>query len=207
MAEPIFSDATERFWRTLPEHYRTVDAGLDWPFKRYLSCPLDELGDVHDLIDRIDWRLVEDGGDPDDTPELADLAWLPWLAQAVGVTLTPDMDEADQRANVAGASTGWRSGTRAGIAAAAATTLTGTKSVDVIPNYGGAWTIAVRTLPIETADPAATLAAIIDAHAKPALFDLVHISYAADWDTIEAELPTWDDIEAAGSWDAIESTV
>lgn len=218
MARPVVHAHTERLYaRSIPGVYRDADEAQaggpsGYPFLRYLDLIGAQAGELEDLYDRINYVPLEDGGAPGDTselvdPDLADAAWLPWLAQLVGVRLRPLQTEAEQRASIAGASTGWRAGTRSAIEAVAATTLIGARDVDTIPHYGGdRWVLGVRTRPVETPDPAATLAAIVNAEVKPAGVDLVHVAYAASWDTLEAAYPTWDDWEAAGSWDVLEST-
>jgi hypothetical protein len=213
MAAPAVGVTTQRLYDRLPEVYRSADAALDYPLLRFLSLTVDQAAEVAALLDRWDVLTPDEGGDPADSselvdPALADADWLSWLAQHVGVDLPPAMAEQERRDNIAGAASGWQSGTRAGIAAAAAETLTGTKQVDVIPLYGGnPWAVAVRTIPTETPSEAATLAAIIEARAKPAGVNLTVISYAASWTLLETTYPSWTSLEAAGTWDVIESTV
>lgn len=219
MTRPIVHARTEAFYARLPDVYREADAAQDrgagdldgYPLLRWLSLIVDQLGEVADLLERIDYYSPDDRGAPGDTselvdPELADARWLPWLAQVVGVALAPNLSVADQRAAIAGAVTGYLKGTKQGIAAAAATALTGTRYVRVIPLYGGdQWRLEVRTRTSETPSTAAVLAAILDKRAKPAGVELVATTYAASWDTIEA-LGSWDAVEARGSWTALEET-
>lgn len=54
-----------------------------------------------------------------------------------------------------------------------------------------------------SADP---VASINEAGAKPAGIVLHHRLHSASWDTLEANIPEWDDWEATGSWNAIEET-
>lgn len=54
-----------------------------------------------------------------------------------------------------------------------------------------------------SADP---VRAVIEAGMKPAGVILHHKTFEATWDVIEAQRPTWDDWEAAGSWTEIEET-
>lgn len=212
MPAPVVGATTTRLYARLPEYLRASDAELDYPLLRFLSLVVDQASEVEELLDRWQVFTPDEGGDPGDTselvdPDLADAEWLPWLGQQVGAKLRPAMSEAETRANIAGASTGWQAGTRAGIAAAARDALTGNRTVDVIQAYGGdPWVIAVRTVPIETPSAPAVLAAIIEAGAKPAAYNLVVASFQATWDAIVAARANWAAIEAAGSWDAIEST-
>lgn len=224
MAEPIFGVSTERAWARIPEHYRTSDAALEWPFKAYASALLDQVSELEELIDRLDYRSpteLEAAGDPvaADTSDLVDPAtaepdWLAWLAQLVGVDLAAqDVTDVAARRNAVGfAGAGWLAGTRPGIAGAAAAELTGTKYVRVVPhtddgpNLGEAtWEhVSIITRPTETPDPAAIVPAVIAARAKPAGVELHHRTYEASWAAITAEYPTWAALQAAGSWQAIQ---
>lgn len=212
MARPDVSAFTERYYSSLPAFYRDTDEGLDWPLLRYLSLLGDQDGEVEDLVDRFAYTAPEDGGAPGDTSDLvdpltADAAWLPWLAQLVGVDLLPELTEAERRNAILIAGAGWRAGTKTAIAEAAALELTGTRYVEVIDHYNGdAFTIGVRTRADETADPDAVITSIETFHARPAGFLIVSAFYAASWAVIESHYPTWTAIEAAGSWGAIEST-
>jgi hypothetical protein len=91
-------------------------------------------------------------------------AWLPWLAQFVGVTVIPGSTPEEQRARIA-STDGFRRGTPAAIEGAAAATLTGNQTVTFRERDASAadppYTLEVTTLVGETPDPAATLAAII----------------------------------------------
>jgi hypothetical protein len=217
MARPDVHDATDALWSSLPELYQAADeAQADgpngYPLLRFLSLIVDQWGEVLDLVGRIDYYSHDDGGAPGDTSDLADpyaadAAWLPWLAQLVGAQLPAGLTVADQRAAIAGALAGFLKGTKAGIAAAAATVLTGTKYVLVRPLFGGdRWTVELRTRTTETPGDAAVLAAVLAQKAKPAGLTIVVTHYAASWAAIEAAHPTWASIEAAGSWAVLEES-
>lgn len=218
MAEPIFSTTMERLYDRLPEFYRTADEVYDWPLKRWLASVVDIHGEIDVLYDRINYIDPNDGGDPTDTSDLvdpttADNAWLDWMAQLVGVTLKKGLSETERRNAIIYATTGWRSGTKAAVAAAAKTVLTGTQYAQVYDHSqvsgesmiaGGEWDVTVVTRTTETPDPSAVLDAIIKQGAKPVGVVLYHLAYAAAWSSLETNLPTWNDIEAVGSWVRIE---
>jgi hypothetical protein len=212
MARPIVSAFTERWYASLPGYMRSADEERDFPLLRYLSLIGDQVDDVEEIIDRIDYVGAFEGGLAGDTsalvdPDTADAAWLPWLAQLVGVNLLDPLSTTERREAIKTAGSGWRAGTKAGIKLAAQTQLTGTKYVEVLDHYlGDPWAIGVRTRADETADSAAVVQAIIDMGAKPAGVEIVTAFYAATWALIEATYPTWADIEAAGSWAALQST-
>jgi hypothetical protein len=245
VAEPAVSDFTARWYARLPGEYRDADAGLDWPLLRFLSLLGDQGGDVLTLLERIDYRAPDDSppGEAGDTSDLADpatadVAWLPWLAQLVGVVLDPALSVQERRDLLASASSGWRIGTKAAVADAVRTRLSGTKYVEVHSHSteqgvgsGGAFDVLIVTLESETIgwfsleSTAPTWAdvealgswdaieeqanaklheAVIAAGAKPAGVRLWWAPYRASWDVIEAAYPTWADVEAAGSWSALQ---
>lgn len=218
---PAVSAATQRLYDRLPEHLRRADAKQqigDLPLLRYLSLVGDQAGAIDTLVDRFSFTPVDEGGAPEDArsdlvdPDNADLAWLPWLAQLVGARLFGLTDETAKRDAIRYASNGWRAGTRAAVADAARSELTGTRGVRVydhatsIATLGDdtQWDVLIITRPDETPDFADVLQAIVDKHAKPAGVVLYWEAYEATWDLIETDAPTWSDIEALGSWFNIE---
>jgi hypothetical protein len=145
------------------------------------------------------------------TPELADDAWLPWLAQLVGVRLNVGLDRQARVDSIRYASAGWRGGTKAAVADAARSALTGTKFVAVYDHSteagigaGGPWDVLLITRLTETPDVSAVLAAVVAKKAKPAGVMLHHVAYNATWAQIVAAYPTWAALAAAGSWAVIE---
>lgn len=146
-------------------------------------------------------------------PISADDGWLDWLAQLVGVNLENLIGEQERRDAVQSASSGFRAGSKTAIADAARSALTGSKYVVVYDHStddvggigtGTQWDVLLITKSTETPDLPAVLEAINRKGAKPAGVILHHRAFEATWDAIEAAFPTWDDIEAAGSWNAIE---
>lgn len=185
---------------SLPPAYRTEDARQypPLPLQRYLSLVGDQLDEVAGLIGR-----AKEMADPD----LADEAWLPWLAQLAGVRLNGLTTVAARRVAIRTAGSGWLTGTMAGIIAAIRSTL-----ADPVNNYltvtrdlVDPWVLHVTTRATETPDPVASLAAVDAIGAKPAGVVLEWTAFHASWDQIEAAAPTWNDIETLGSWTAIEN--
>lgn len=215
MSEPIFTDTTERFYAALPEYVRINDEALGWPLKSWLSGMGDELGAVDDLINRFMYVPPEDGAgyrtsDLTD-PSTADAAWLPWLAQLVGIKLNTSLSVADQRTIIATSLAGAKAGTKAAIIQAAQTVLTGSKFIQLhdhstVGNIGGAtqWDILIVTNALETtSDPAL---AVIALGAKPAGVLLHSTTYTASWATLEASRPQWVPGWDGNTWQQIEST-
>lgn len=191
MARPTPHPTTERLYARLPEHYRVADArqtGPDWPLLRYLSLVGDRAGELEDLLDRIDYVPPEDGGAAGDTSDLVDAdqaspAWLPWLAQLVGIELDTSEPLTTQRARITGVEPTWQTGSREAIEAAVAAQLTGTQEVEVTPHWGGdVWVIGIGTIEAET--PQATWRSIAE--------DAGHTSP-------ETDPPTWRDVAEAAT--------
>lgn len=210
MSAPTVAALTQRLYGDLPEVYR--DADLDdgtpngKPFLRFLSLVGDQASAVADLVEAID--PAEHPSALTD-PATADPAWLPWIAQLVGVTLNPALTTAAARAAIAGAVSGWQAGTRDTIAAAAKSALTSPAGYVSIRSYynGNPFVIGVAVDPATApADLNTVLAAIEAAHARPAGIRIVIDTYAATWQTIETRLDTWAGVEARGSWAAVETT-
>lgn len=215
MPEPFYSDTTERFYERIPGVYRYEDSQHNWQMKRWIAGLLEQMADVDVLLQRFRYVPPEDGPEVEDlssdlvNPMTADAAWLAWLAQLVGVhfdyILTTDL----QRTVVANAVTGVQAGTKAAIVQAAQTVLTGTKTVYVYPfsnnvggiGAGGQWDVLVMTLAAETTGNVVN--AIVNLGAKPAGVKLYHVTYGANWTTVETTLPTWADWETR-TWQQIE---
>lgn len=204
-----------RLYARLPEHYRIADAAAGHPLYRWLMGIGSQIGDLERLIGRLDFYTVNDGGQPGDTSELvdpavADVRWLEWLAQLVGVHLSAGMSDDERRDAIIYASSGWRAGTKQAIADAARAALSGTKYAQVHdhsvtrPGDGGVWDILIVTRGTETADPAAVLRTVNARGVKPAGCVLHHRTTDAAWATVESAFPNWNRIQAAGSWDVIQ---
>lgn len=107
-------------------------------------------------------EIVRDGNQPGWTvPVTLSLAKeLDWLGQFVGVRRRPLYTEAQFRTAIDEVS-GFARGTRSSLIAAAARTLTGNKTVNIDERVGGdAYALSVTTYTAETADSAATEAAV-----------------------------------------------
>lgn len=214
MSEPIFDTSTERLYdRGLPIHYRSEDANLDWVLKRWLSGIGGQQNEVDTIIERFSYTPPEDGV-PHDTSDLVnpitcDFAWLPWLAQLVGVKLDGTLSPTDQRNQVDFVN--FFRGTKQHMAQAAQKVLTGDKHVTIFDHTitssaigaAGQWDMLVITLASETvSDP---VAAIIAANAKPAGVNLLTETFTSTWDDVEAAHPDWTSWDAT-SWTGIEES-
>lgn len=131
-----------------------------------------------------------------------------WAAQAVGVRITPDAEDAVAEVLAA---EGMKRGTRASVAAAAARFLTGDKTVIVRtrtdptnPGVDEAWHLTIRTRTVETPDADLVVAAIN--RVLPIGIILHHIvadgwtylemdAYEASYDLLDAEFGSYDDMD------------
>lgn len=241
MTEPMppeVSTFADRLYGRLPEVYRRMDVDQAWLLKRFINAVTYTAGQAEDMVDRIrgsrpagpaaplPWGLVNAGeltrwvqartAHPSELgdPQLADAAWLPWLASLVGAQLDAAATLPEKRDTIQFATSGWRAGTRGAIADAARSALEGSRYVQVLVHTsaefgsiadGTMWDITVVTRASETPDPDAVLGAILRKGVKPAGAVLWTATYAASWDLVEALYPTWADWEAAG-WTKLEET-
>lgn len=211
MATPTVHPTTARLYAELPEFYRREDlddGGPDGaPLLRFLSLVGDQLGDLDDLVDRLD----PDTGAGSELldADRADAGWLRWLGQLIGVRVPVGLSEVEQRIAVGGAVSGWRAGTRAALETAARSALTDPSGVVTVrPHSGGnPYVIGVSVDP-EYAPPDLddVVAAIEEARARPAGIRLIIDLYAATWATLETVRGTWGGFEAATMWVRLEGT-
>jgi hypothetical protein len=200
MARPAVSAFTDQLYDRLPAFYRDADEPLDFPLLRWLSLLLDQAGEVAVLHDRIASTGLDDISELAD-PQTADLGWLPWLAQMVGVRLARDVTGQAARDAVQFASSGYRGGTKAAVADAAKSELNGSRYAQVydhstdtsVIGAAGEWDVLIVTRQTETADVAAVLDAVVKKRAKPIGVVLYHRAYNATWGQVQTAFPTWAD--------------
>jgi hypothetical protein len=196
MPRPDVAGLTDRMYDQLPATYRDHDEPLGYPLLRWLSLLLDEADSTTTLLAR--WDPATGPSHLTD-PDLADVDWLPWLAQLVGAYLEPGLGETAMRDAVRDAVAGFQVGTKAAVANAARSALTGTRYVKVhahsvtAPSDGGQWDVLLITRDSETPDVAAVLDAVVAKRAKPAGVVLHHRAYTATWAAVQTDFPTWAD--------------
>lgn len=194
MAAPPLTPFTADWLTQLPAFIRAADPATDYHLAKLLITLGDQADVVRQALRRIDFIPLDEGGTG--TPSAladgttADAAWLKWLALALGVPARGNRTTIDLRAAITNAGSGWRGPTRAAVADAARSALTGTRFVEVRDHYtagGGAgtgsvtsqWQLGVVTLDSQTPDRAAVLAAIDTAGVKPAGVQITSEKYAA----------------------------
>jgi hypothetical protein len=211
---PPVKPFTQAWFDRLPRYVQRSDQSGD--LIHYMSLIGDQIDEVVKCLDAIGYYPLDDGGMPGDTSALVDptqagvlgdpLKHLKWLAQLLGVKLNQADNLDGQIDAIRYASSGWRAGTKASLADAARSALSGTKWVSIEPNYAGdQWAIGIRTRVSETPDDVAVINAILAKGAKPAGFVLVNAAFTASWDTLETFRPTWDDWDGY-TWTEIEET-
>jgi hypothetical protein len=187
MSEPIYTPTTERIYAKLPEVYRTNDATQGWQLKTWLSGITDRIGELELILARLNYlfpdemptgELAQDNetftrpinyagalpiGQTSDLVDArsADAAWLPWIAQLVGVPLLDTDTEAQHRLLIESASVGWHAGSREAITNAVSRVLSGpTYTVLLEDHYNGdQWTVNIITRLSEQGDASVILAA------------------------------------------------
>lgn len=213
---PVVSATTQALYDSLPAVYSTVDATVmpapnDQPLLRFLDCLVTQLDQVVQLYDQINLP-----SSALTNPYEAQAAWLPWLAQLVGVQIPNGTPTPVAQAMIASAAGGWNRGTRQAIIGLVQSQLTGSQFVQLVDHANGdQWQMQIITRPEESPVDDQIIATIIAAGAKPAGVVLTHLLYAASWQTIESNFTTWnlwytapssDPLRPAGSWAALEES-
>lgn len=191
--------ATTDLFARLPGYLQSADeAQGDRPLLSYLSLPGQELERSRVLTGRLDRYTEETSPDrPSDLtdPTRADPAWLAWMAQFVGARLDSLADIQARRDAITYAPAGWKRATKAAIAGAARTALTGNKYLRVYPHSitdpgDSTWEhMLLVTRVSETPSSSAVLQAVRDQGAEPAGVQLHHRSYSATFAETRAALP------------------
>ena len=148
---------------------------------------------IDDITNLPAWGIVMD-------PTLCPEACLPYLAQFSGALLTPEMDEAAQRAAIE-VPEAFSRGRLASLEAVAKRRLTGTKAVIVTERYAGsAWRLRVETIEAETPEPEQTRADIIRFQKPVGIVLFLNTRAVWDWGEVKAEsatYPTWESVKKA----------
>lgn len=145
-------------------------------------------------------------------PSSADIDWLPWLAQLVGLRLQAELS-ATQRRDALRQAARFQSGSRQALVDAVRTVLTGNRSVTVYPHTAvaagaptaaGPWDLTVVTAIAETPGGAQSVfAAVRRMGAKPAGIRLFHAYRTVTWADFHAAFPTWAALHARPTWQAV----
>ena len=237
---PTYTVTTERLYDKLPDMFIDADAQNEYALKTYLSSVVDYLGVIDLLIARLTYlsqielqfrkryaqrnTIYTHGDRPIGAPEMgstsdlvdprsADVRWLPWIGQLVGVKITPQMSDLVARDSIEYASSGYRAGSKDAIEKAVRAVLTGSKYAVALPHTmvdgdgnimpGTTWDLTILTRSSESPSSITVIAAANKPTLKPAGVKLYHRTYQASWDALEASLPFWRDWETV-TWDQLE---
>lgn len=196
MAAPTLTRTGQRMHDALAE-LAPDDATYDYAYAWFCAARAAMFDLVADIVDRGDGRpgytvLF----DPDECPA----AFLPWLAQFVGVTIPPGLDEAAARLRIK-ETDGFRRGTPAALRGAARQFLVGpggdgsSATVYLTERAGSAYQLRVATLTSETPDSARVLAALLEQ--KPAGLTLTYsVITGGDYDTLAGTHADYDELVA-----------
>lgn len=183
-----------------------LDATVGWALAHFCAAIGVMFQDVEDLArdtsEGPGWSGVMD---LDRCPD----AWLPWLAQFVGVTVVPGSTPAEMRARIA-STDGFKRGTPAALAGAARATLTGSQVVwfrERDPTAADPpYSLEVVTLTSQTPSATTTRAALIAQ--KPAGIilnyrtsvgrDYTQLKTVGTYAQVKAQFPTYNDVISQG---------
>ena len=169
MTRPATSTLGEALYARL-EPVASQDEALGWPLLIYCQA-LAEMGrQVEELVRPDD--PARDAWDPLLDVDLSPDWNLPYIAQFVGVRLTPDGTPDQWRAQIKGVG-GFKRGTPAAMIEAVRATLTGTRYVGLIERDGDQDHLTVTVRSVEAPNPSATQAAAMSQKAAGLILNFI----------------------------------
>lgn len=191
---PLADDGS-KVWEQLYEalgYHRETDPATGYTLRQFCEGWCGTLQPVHDLVRERDdgppWAILFD---VDNCPAES----LPYLAQYVGVVLTPEMSEADIRDAIR-EPVGWARGRLPAIKLAPKPTLSGTRRVIVRSRTPVPGAHYIRTLSSETPEVARTSARLRAAVPAWEVLDYEAIT-GVSWKDITAGFKDWAAVKAA----------
>jgi hypothetical protein len=194
-------------WIGAPNASTSKFLGSDttWPLLRTAAAWVETLLDpvyevVRERLGQPGWAILLD---PANCPAKA----LPYLAQYVGAVLTPEMDEAQQRAEIE-EPTSWKRGQLPSIKLVGARGLTGTKRVIVRSRTPSVGHHFIRTLASETPSPERT-EFTLRKRAVPAWERLDYEAMVGvTWEDVAASFESWAEVKSKfKSWADLADTL
>jgi len=190
---PVVGSVAEDLFAALGPWAWEDEASATWQLLELCQGIGVTLQDIEDVIRDSDqgpgWSAVLDA-------DRAPAAWLPWLAQFVGVRLRQGLAPEVAREAIKGM-VGFRRGSPGALRAAAQQYLTGNKYVIINERVGGnAYQLAIRTITAETPDPDLVLNAILEQKPAGIVLDYATVD-AHTYDTLDSAFGTYDDVDAA----------
>lgn len=189
------SNLWEVFYASLGFHQEEDTTGT---LRTFVEAWCEPLQLIHDLVRERDdmppWAVLLD-------PDLCPVELLPYLAQFVGVVITPEMTEAQIRAEITHP-TGWRRGQPESIQIATRRTLKPVVDgedlfVIIRPNRPATGWHYVRTLASQTPDPSRTAAVLREAVPAWSALDYQAISGLTYADLESSKYLTYAELEAS----------
>jgi hypothetical protein len=182
MVRPVVSAAAEELYAALGTWRDRDGEATGWHLLHYCEALVGALQAVEDVARDTDagpgWSSVVD---LDRAPD----PYLDWLAQFVGVVITPGYTP-DAKRDLMRTQPGRARGRPAVLVAAAQTSLIGSKRVRLDERDSSAYHFTIETYASQTPDPAAVVAAV--RAAKPGALQFDHVVLSG---------PTYTDVEAA----------
>lgn len=152
MAQPVVGEFAQAAYDNIEQVHEGLDEERGWPllhFLRAIGQPFDLVRSVVLPDDAEPWSPLYD-------PDLCPAAFLPYLAQHVGVRIPVGTSEASAREMIKNP-VGLKRCSREAVIDAVKLTLTGTKHVNFIVRHDDSfWRWLIVTRPSETPDAAAT---------------------------------------------------
>jgi hypothetical protein len=187
------SNLWEELYAALGYH-RETDPASGFSLRKFCEAWCSTLQPVYEIVRERDdgpaWAILFD-------VDLCPATSLPYLAQYVGVVLTPEMSEEQIREELR-EPTGWARGRLPAIRLTAQRTLTGTRRVIVRPRTPSVGKHYIRTLKAETPEEARTRVQVRAAVPAWEVLDYAAID-GVTWTDVDAG---WDDwAEVAGAFD------
>jgi hypothetical protein len=214
--EPMAGDGSnlwEQLYNSLGYH-RETDPATGYALRRFCEAWCAPLQRIHDIVRE---RPSFPGGGPNDAflpsfgvlfdPDLCPAESLPYLAQFVGVVITPEMSE-EQLRNEIREPTGWKRGQPESLRIATRRTLQPVADEEPIviirprtPEPGRHY---IRTLLAQTPDPARTEGVILENLPAWELLDyeaidgvtVLDVASSAKWTTVADLAAAWPDVKA-----------
>ena len=143
MVRPAVTATTDLVFGSLPEFIRRADT-VDWDLLRYLAVVCDQVDVTQTVTNEISTGAFTD-------PDGVRAVWLPWLTQAVGVTLASYWTDTTTRARLGDTGTYYAHGTPKAIRQAVIDRYPAATGAVVVRQWrGNMWVVVVATTPAVT---------------------------------------------------------
>lgn len=189
------STFTDQWYALLPAFMRHLDAGQSLHLFRFMRLLGDQGQEVAELADAAESGRLTD-------PMLTPSSMVAWLAQMVGLSTVEPVPEETMRERIGDVGSVALPGSRTAIAATVRPLLTESRTVTVVPGFGGdPWAIGVVVRVSEAPEDLGEISAAIAASGvKPAGYSLTVAAASAPWSSWDALGATWGDGDTGGGY-------